>query len=149
MSDFAKTLHLPAILGGFWDFKAALLNSSMVNPSLDACWSRNEPVPAAQTPFIAKSAISIFLVASLNFNKRSFESSPPISIAVLTSGWKRSIALACAMTSLIKLPPISSLTFLPAEPVTPTLSILSAGILVTTSERTSITVFKGWPLVLV
>ncbi|GBE01406.1 hypothetical protein BMS3Abin08_00835 [bacterium BMS3Abin08] len=87
MSDFAKTLHLPATLGGFSDFMAISANSSTLNLNLSACWSRNDPVPAAQTEFNEKSLTdSPSVIISL-------ESSPPISKIVLTSGLNRFVAI--------------------------------------------------------
>ena len=81
MSDFANTLHRPAILGGFFDCRARLLNSSMVSRNRSACWSRKEPVPAAQTEFIEKS----FIARPSSPRTISLESSPPISMIAETS----------------------------------------------------------------
>ncbi len=78
MSDFANTLHLPAIVGGFFDLRLSSLNSSIVSLSLSACWSRNEPVPAAHTEFMENS------FTPFSPSIMSFESSPPSSIMVLT-----------------------------------------------------------------
>jgi hypothetical protein len=52
----AKTLHRPAILGGFGQASAMAPISSGVSPSLAACWSRKLPVPAAQMELVAKSS---------------------------------------------------------------------------------------------
>jgi hypothetical protein len=41
------------MVDGFFDFNANLVNSSIVRPNLEACWSRKEPVPAAHSSFIA------------------------------------------------------------------------------------------------
>ncbi|KJJ83159.1 hypothetical protein OMAG_002969 [Candidatus Omnitrophus magneticus] len=81
MSDLANTLHLPAIRGGALDAAARSLNPSRVSLRRSACWSRNEPVPAAHTAFIEKSFIPFFSSSMI-----SFESSPPISITVFTWG---------------------------------------------------------------
>ena len=37
MSDLAKTLHLPAMRGGFFDLRESSLNSSIDSRSLSAC----------------------------------------------------------------------------------------------------------------
>ncbi len=82
ISDLAKTLHLPAIRGGVLDLRQSELNSSIESLSLSACWSRKEPVPAAQTEFIAKS----FAERESSPKTMSLESSPPSSITDLTWG---------------------------------------------------------------
>ena len=86
MSDFAKTVHRPAILGVFFDLRAISANSSIVNPSLDACWSRKEPVPAAHRVFMEKSFIRRRLRAPSISNMMNLESSPPISTTLPTWG---------------------------------------------------------------
>jgi len=56
MSLLANTLHLPAILGGSWIWGTSLQTPSRwETPILLACWSRNDPVPAAHILFISKS----------------------------------------------------------------------------------------------
>ena len=55
----------------------------------------------------------------------SFASWPPISMTVLTSGWKTSTAFAWAMTSLVKLAPMSGAMSFPPEPVVATSLICS------------------------
>ncbi|MBA7682195.1 hypothetical protein ES703_90542 [subsurface metagenome] len=56
ISVFAKTEHRPAIRGTLALCSASCPNSfSISTPSRCACWSRKEPVPAAQTVFKAKS----------------------------------------------------------------------------------------------
>ena len=56
MSDFANTVQRPATRAGLVDRSARSGKSvSMDKPSRSACWSRKEPVPAAQTEFIEKS----------------------------------------------------------------------------------------------
>ncbi len=149
MSLFANTLHLPATLGGFGDFSASLPNSSIVRLSRVACWSRKEPVPAAHTEFIWKSSILIFLASPSGDSSISFASSPPISITVLTSGWKYSAAFAWAMTSFVKLAPIREAMSFPPEPVAATAFILWRGNLVVISDRIAMAVSCGWPFVLV
>jgi hypothetical protein len=56
ISLLANTLHRPAMRGGFFDLSESSLNCSMLILSLSACWSRNDPVPAAQTEFMEKSS---------------------------------------------------------------------------------------------
>ena len=55
-------------------------NCSTGTPSLVDWWSRNEPVPAAQTVFMAKS------VTMPSRSSMSLESWPPISSTVRTPG---------------------------------------------------------------
>ena len=86
MSLFANTLQRPAIRGGSFDFSESSPNSfSMEIPMRFACWSRKEPVPAAQRVFSWKSDNLEALLSSSSMNI-SLESSPPISKIVLTSG---------------------------------------------------------------
>src|SRR5574341_729579 len=56
MSLLAKTLQRPATAGGRLDLRAIAPNSSMERWRRWACWSRKEPVPAAQAVFMEKSA---------------------------------------------------------------------------------------------
>ena len=70
-------------------------------------------------------------------------------MTVFTSGWKYSVAFAWAITSFVKLPPISGAISFPPEPVRATALILLAGNLVRTSESTAKVVSNGWPFVLV
>ncbi len=118
MSDFAKTVHLPAIRGILAAFSATSLNSSIVNRSLEACCSRKDPVPAAHRAFIEKSFTRSgafpFPVCS---NMISFESSPPISMMLPVAGCKRPIALDTATISFTKGAPMSEANILAPVPV--------------------------------
>ena len=80
MSDSAKTEQRPAIWAPSFASSASPPNSSTGISSLAAWWSRNEPVPAAQTVFMAKS------VTTPSRSRMSLESCPPISITVRTPG---------------------------------------------------------------
>jgi len=123
MSDFANTVHRPAILGGLTDFKAISLNSSMVKHSLDACWSRKEPVPAAHRAFMEKSFIRSFLFVRSSSNMMSLESSPPMSIMLRTWGYRWVNPLDNATISFMNDAPIRrEISFAPV-PVTATESI--------------------------
>ena len=129
MSLLAKTLHRPAIRGGFLDCSASSPNSpSMETPIRLACWSRKEPVPAAQMLFMAKSSRRLALAplapaflpqASLPTaasrrlatagaapsafeSTMSLESSPPISMIERTCGYKAATEAHWAMISLTK-----------------------------------------------
>ncbi len=87
MSDFAKTVHRPAIRAGSTDCSASSENSSsMAMPSRSACWSRNAPVPAAHNAFMAKSRSRSAPVAGSRSSDSSLLSCPPISITVRVSG---------------------------------------------------------------
>jgi len=145
MSDFANTLHLPAILGGFFDFSASSLNSSIVSLSLSACWSRKEPVPAAQTEFMEKSLTE----RPFSPKSMSFESSPPISIIVLIWGKSLCVEYAWATISLTgSIPRIEAIN-LPAEPVTESEnSFVTCNPLLVTFFRSSRATVTGCPLCL-
>jgi len=101
MSLLAKTEQRPA-MRGTWTLRMAISphSSSIETPRRDACWSRNEPVPAAHSVFMAKSRIRRRPVIGSSSSRISFESSPPISMIVRTSGCSAPVALACATTSL-------------------------------------------------
>ncbi len=149
MSLLAKTEHLPATLGGCSLFKARWPKASMVRPILKACWSRNEPVPAAHTEFIWKSAMRSFPSSPSGAMKMSLASWPPISIMVLASGWKTSVAFAWAMTSFVKAAPMRGAISFPPEPVAATSFMFSFPYLWIISERMERDVSSGSPLVLV
>ena len=118
MSLFANTLQRPAIRGGSTDRRAISPNSfSIATPILLACWSRNEPVPAAQMLFISKSTSPVRPV-EVSFSRiMSFESSPPISITLFASGYSSHDEVAWAMISFTKTPPRSSVASFPPVPV--------------------------------
>ncbi len=121
MSDSMKTVHLSPIGGGVVHPSARSLNSPlMLMPSLSACSSRKEPVPAAQTLFISKSTTTPSLRAMY------LESCPPISNMVSTSGSISAAAVACAVISFLMMsaPMKSPERYLP-EPVVPTPMILT------------------------
>jgi len=86
MSLLAKTLQRPATAGGTFDLRAMAPNSSIVRLSRVACWSRKEPVPAAQAVFMEKSSILVPPPSSCP-RTMSLASSPPISMMVLAPGW--------------------------------------------------------------
>ena len=145
ISDSANTEHRPAILTGLSHFRASAPKSSMGMPSLAAWWSKKEPVPAAQTVFMAKSTTipsrSIIIL----------ESCPPISIMVFTSGIMLEAAIAWAVISFLttSAPTTTDATSRPL-PVTPTPQIS------TPSARSPFIFFKhsctvsiGLPAVLV
>ena len=147
MSLFANTLHRPAMRGGFSLLSAASLNSSIVKPSREACWSRNEPVPAAHSVFVAKSRTRTCPFSGSRSSRISFESSPPISITVRTSGVRAAVARLCAMISLMAGQPRISPASLPPEPVTATPRIASRGVRLSMSSSTRRIAWMGWPLV--
>ena len=92
----------------------------MLMPSFSACSSRNEPVPAAQASFMAKSTTTPF---SMEMN---LESWPPISKMVSTGSPPRvlltcSAPVLCAViSSLTTSAPTSSAISSRPEPVVPT-----------------------------
>ena len=53
MSDLANTEQRPAILAAFSARATMPPTSSMANCNRPACWSRKEPVPAAQSPLVS------------------------------------------------------------------------------------------------
>ena len=116
MSDSMKTVQRSPMGGGVEQPRASSLNSPfMLMPSLSACSSRKEPVPAAQTLFISKSTTTPF------FRAMYLESCPPISNMVSTSGSITAAAVACAVISFLmtSAPMKSPERYLP-EPVVPT-----------------------------
>ena len=116
-SEFSiNTVHLSPRHEGHCDLNAMSLNSSFIDmPSFSACSSRNEPVPAAHALFISKSTMI------LSFIEMYFESCPPISKIVSTSGSISTAARACAVISFftISAPTKSAIIYRP-EPVVPT-----------------------------
>ena len=121
MSDLAKTVQRPATRAGRSACIAMSANSSSIEmPSRSACWSRNAPVPAAQSMFMAKSTSSIRPFVSSHETDRNLLSWPPISMIVFASGWNSPAARVCATSSFTWRPPISSAIGPPPEPVMPT-----------------------------
>ena len=100
MSVLAKTEHLPAMRGGRFERRANSPNSSMAIPSRLACWSRKDPVPAAQREFIEKS-FKIRTPEESSLKRISLESWPPISIRVFISLRKFWAARCAAVTSFM------------------------------------------------
>jgi len=91
---------------------ALVAYAARLHPSLYACSSMKLPVPAAHTLFICeKITLPFFIMVN-------FESCPPISIIVSTSGCNVHAAFACAViSSRIQSAPISvPINFRP-EPV--------------------------------
>src|SRR5690554_6456916 len=95
ISDSAKTAHRPAILTGLVDFRDKEPKSSIAIPSLEACLSRKEPVPAAHTVFMAKSDTTPFLSSIILL------SWPPICNIVEASGIKFRTAVPWAVISFL------------------------------------------------
>ena len=102
MSDLAKTVQRPATRAGWREARARRANSpSMRMPRRSACWSRNEPVPAAHSAFMAKSPSAIWPEASSHSTERNLESCPPISMTVRASGWRTPTARVWVTSSLL------------------------------------------------
>ncbi|GBE36378.1 hypothetical protein BMS3Bbin07_00525 [bacterium BMS3Bbin07] len=140
-----NTVHLSPSLQGLVDEKAQSANSPLMEIlSFSACSSRNEPVPAAHALFISKSTIMP--------SRRDiyFESCPPISKIVSTSGSIKTAAVACAVISFftISAPTKSAIMYLP-EPVVPTPHIsTSSPTSFPTSSRPCLTASIGLPAVI-
>ena len=140
-----NTVHLSPSVQGLFDLNAMLLNSFSTDiSSFSACSSRKDPVPAAQALFISKSTIIPSLIEIY------FESCPPISNIVSTSGSILTAASAWAVISFftISAPTKSAIIYLP-EPVVPTpqISTLSA-ISLPTSSSPLFTASIGLPAVI-
>ncbi len=144
MSDSMKTVHLSPIGGGAEQPSASSLNSPfMLMPSLSACSSKKEPVPAAQTLFISKST------TTPSFKAMNLESCPPISNIVSTCGSISAAAVACAVISFLTMsaPMKSPDRYLP-EPVVPTpLTSTYSPHSSDTSRRPFLTASRGRPAV--
>ncbi len=148
ISLFAKTEHRPAIRGTVRLCNASSPNSPSISiPSRWACWSRNEPVPAAHTVFRAKSRT--LLLPSCLLIKISLLSWPPISIIVACSksGYNLPMAAACAGTSLTNVMPAKEAKNLPAVPVAAKSSKSDSPFLSKTNANWSRTVSIGRPIV--
>jgi len=146
MSDLAKTEHLPAMRGGRCDRRARSPNSRSIDrPSRLACWSRNDPVPAAQTVFIEKSSMMPRSEDGSSRTRMSLESSPPISMIVRAPGQRRAAARACAMISFTNSAPRISQASLPPEPVAATARIRWSGCAARSSRSIPSITESGWP----
>ena len=138
-------MHLSPRDEGFSDLKARQLNSSFIDmSSFSACSSKKEPVPAAHALFISKSTIIP------SFKEIYFESCPPISKIVSTSGSISTAACACAVISFFTMsaPTKSAIMYLP-EPVVPTPAICTLSpISCPTSSSPFLTASMGFPAVI-
>ncbi len=119
-----KTVQRSPSRVGAVEERASWANSPlMLTPSLSACSSRNEPVPAAQASFMAKSTTTPFSI------EMNLESCPPIS-KIVSTGSEPCEALMCrapvlwaVISSLTTSAPTSSAISSRPEPVVPTPSI--------------------------
>ena len=146
MSDLAKTVQRPAIRAGLREARASAANSpSMRMPSRSACWSRNEPVPAAQRAFMAKSTSTIWPLVASHSTERNLLSWPPISITVRASGWKSPTARVCVTSSFAWMPPTRSATAPPPEPVRPAATTRAPWNCPSRRRLAARRVSRGWP----
>ena len=111
---------------GSRDANANCANSPLIaTPNFSACSSKNEPVPAAQASFMVKSTTTPSRI------RMNFESCPPISKIVSTSGipiWRQTCVapVLCAVISsfTVSAPVSSPISSLP-DPVVPTPRMLT------------------------
>ena len=111
-SDSANTVHiLEIVISSLYVSPASLIWSRFISIVL-AIISKNRPVPAAHLSFITK-----FATAPFSSRRMTLLSCPPISMTVLTSGFKKCAPLAWHVISVILLSP-SVIAVLPYPVVT-------------------------------
>ncbi len=116
-----KTVQRSPSRAGASDSRASRANSPlMLIPSFSACSSRNDPVPAAQASFMAKSTTTPFSMAM------NLESCPPISKMVSTGSptmvvltYMAPVLWAVISSFTVSAPTSSPMSSRP-EPVVPT-----------------------------
>jgi len=99
------------------DFRAKASISSTSMPNNEAIWSIKAPVPPAQLPFMRMSAPPAW------FKYTTLASSPPMSMTVVTPGYRPRTARTVAETSCTNGIPCRSASPMPTEPVTAILAL--------------------------